>query len=83
MDDCMPGFGAFLILFGLGTVALVAALNVWLTLSASATAEIFEAELPPLRRITWTACVWIVPLAGAGIWHVYRRRTRQVPQGED
>lgn len=68
--DCMPGFGAFLIIFVIIGVLVV----LWLGLAGSATVAIVSSKIGVIDRFLWVAVVWVVPVVGAVAWFAHPRR---------
>lgn len=62
--DCMPGFGTFVLLAGLGILGIV----VWLSVLMGITLAIVESPETPKRRVAWILLVWLVPVVGAVVW---------------
>lgn len=68
--DCMPGFGAFLIIFVIVGVLVV----FWLGMAGSATVAIVSSKIGVRDRLLWVAAVWVVPVVGAVAWFAHARR---------
>lgn len=70
MDDCMPGFGGFLLASGLVLVGVL----VWLPLAVHATTSVVLSPTGVLRGVGWVAAIWVIPLLGVVAWWVSERR---------
>ncbi|WP_137724562.1 PLDc N-terminal domain-containing protein [Prescottella subtropica] len=68
-DDCLPGFGTFVILLGVGVIVGIAVLAAWLSMATAASIDIARSgdrSLP--GKALWTVAVWVLPIVGVLLW---------------
>lgn len=68
-DDCLPGFGTFVILLGVGVIAGIAVMSAWLSMATAASIDIARSGDRPLSgKLLWTVAVWALPIVGVLLW---------------
>lgn len=72
MDDCMPGFGTFLLIVAFVIVGGI----LWITFAFAALFAIARTEMPNRWRLLWAVVVCAIPIVGAVAWYVVQRRGR-------